>query len=272
MTNAEIAKLLQGEAKTLAGKASALYRVRAYKQAAAWIAMYPRDLKTIYAEEGRAGLEKIPGVGSHLSYVLEGLLTTGAVRSVRAENAHHEPDRQTTSLPGIGPLTAARLRDEANIATVEQLAEALDRAEGNLPGLGPRRVAVLRETLAARQEPEPPAQEPDLADLLAVDALFRRERGDQEPFHVRPLTWARGGYRYRADLDRSALAYRINRVGDRVTVAFTDGEHTGDRLIETETVGDLTGRRVVRGREAECRRYYARRPLPCGLRELGASA
>ena len=48
MTNTEIAKVLQTEAKTLAGKASALFRVRAYKQAAAWIAMYPRDLEAIY--------------------------------------------------------------------------------------------------------------------------------------------------------------------------------------------------------------------------------
>ena len=100
MTNGEIAKVLQSEAKVLARKASALYRVRAYRQAAAWIAMYPRELATIYTEEGRAGLERIPGVGSHLSYTLEGLLTTGEVRSVRGENAHREPERQTSSLPG----------------------------------------------------------------------------------------------------------------------------------------------------------------------------
>jgi hypothetical protein len=261
--------VLLAEAKSLAGKASALYRVRAYRQAAAWIAMYPRELETVYAAEGRAGLANIPGVGAHLSYTLEGLLTTGEVRTVRSEDAHREPERLTSSLPGIGPLIAAKLRDEANIETVEQLAEALDRAEGNLPGLGPRRVAILREALRERAEVSaPPADEPDLADLLAADALFREERCDQEPLFVRPLTWSRAGYQFRVDLDRSALAYRLNRVGDRVVVHFTDGKTTGERLIETETSGDLTGKRVVRGREAETRRWYARRRLPCGLREM----
>jgi len=252
MTNVEIAQVLQAEARALAGRASALYRVRAYRQAAAWIAMYPRELEEVYAAEGKAGLAKVPGVGSHLAYTLEGLLTTGEVRHVRADDAHHEPERQPTSLPGIGPLTAARLRDEANIATVDDLAAAVEREPGYLPGLGPRRLATVRE--AIRNRHAEPTGEPDVEDLLAVDAVFRDQRGEEDPLFVRPMTWARGGFRYRVDLDRTALAHRLDRVGDRVVLRFGDGRSSGERIVETETTGDLAGQRVVRGREAECRK------------------
>lgn len=247
MTNAEIARVLQGEARLLAGRASALYRVRAYRQAAAWIAMYPRDLESVYAQEGKAGLEKIPGVGSHLAYTLEVLLTTGEIRSVRNANAEVEPQRQTASLPGIGHLTAARLRDEGGIETVDELAVAIEN-ELPIPGLSPGRLATLRQVLRERAaETAPPRGEPDIEDLLIVDAIFR----DQDS---PTLTWARAGFRYRVELDQSALAFRLDRVGDRVVVRFTDGVQNGERLIETERHGELTGQRVIRGREVECRR------------------
>lgn len=39
---------------------------------------------------------------------------------------------------------------------------------------------------------------------------------------------------------------------------FYDDSHVeGQHTVVTETRGPLTGRRVVRGREAECREFYA---------------
>ncbi len=262
MTNAEIAQVLLNEARTLTGRASALYRIRAYRQAAAWIAMYPRELAEVLAREGRAGLERVPGVGSHLAITLESLLTTGEVRHITAESAHREPRRLVTSLPGIGTLIAARLRDEARVETVADLAAALENQDRALPGIGRRRRAALREALDERErEPIAPPDEPDVIDLLAVDAVFRDQIGDEEPLFVRSFTWARAGFRYRVDLDRSALAYQLDRVGDRVVIHFSNGEQAGEqageRLVETESEGDLAGHRVVRGREEECRRRLA---------------
>ena len=44
---------------------------------------------------------------------------------------------------------------------------------------------------------------------------------------------------------------------DWVVVYFYDGDETErQRTVVTETRGALTGRRVVRGREAECLHHY----------------
>jgi len=43
-----------------------------------------------------------------------------------------------------------------------------------------------------------------------------------------------------------------------VVLYFYDDEHAeGQHTVVTETHGPLTGHRVVRGREAECRKHYA---------------
>jgi hypothetical protein len=45
---------------------------------------------------------------------------------------------------------------------------------------------------------------------------------------------------------------------DWVVIYFYDGDHVErQRTVVTETRGSLVGRRVVRGREEECREYYA---------------
>jgi putative hydrolase len=39
-------------------------------------------------------------------------------------------------------------------------------------------------------------------------------------------------------------------------IYFDDSTTSGQRTVVTESRGDLRGRRVVRGREDECRDYY----------------
>ncbi len=54
----------------------------------------------------------------------------------------------------------------------------------------------------------------------------------------------------------TALAHRLGRSRDWVVIYFTNGDVAGQRTIVTESRGDLAGRRVVRGREEECRGQY----------------
>jgi hypothetical protein len=50
-----------------------------------------------------------------------------------------------------------------------------------------------------------------------------------------------------------------------VVIYFYDNDHEeGQHTVVTETRGPLAGRRVVRGREAECREFYR----ASGAREL----
>ena len=55
----------------------------------------------------------------------------------------------------------------------------------------------------------------------------------------------------------TALAHQLGRVKDWVVIYFhTDSRNEGQRTVVTETQGKMKGKRVVRGREAECIAYY----------------
>ena len=65
----------------------------------------------------------------------------------------------------------------------------------------------------------------------------------------------RGPWHLTALFSNTALAHRLGRTGDWVVVYFhRDERPEGRRTIVTETTGPGRGSRVVRGREAECRR------------------
>jgi hypothetical protein len=121
--------------------------------------------------------------------------------------------------------------------------------------------------------PEPPGNEPEVADLLAVDEEYRR-RSEQRllptlaprRFNPEGERWLpifrtdRGEWFYRALFSNTALAHRLGATRDWVVIYFDNGTASGQRTVVTETRGDLRGRRVVRGREDECRRHYATLP------------
>jgi len=149
--------------------------------------------------------------------------------------------------------------------------EDLDAAarDGRLAasGLAPRKVEVLRAALEERREHGGwlpfTGDEPAVADLLAADAAFRevvrrhKEAGGDDSW-LPPFRLDRGGWRFRARFARTALAARVGATRDWVEIHFAGKDKSGQRTVVTETRGDLTGRRVVRGRERECRAE-----LPC---------
>ncbi len=65
----------------------------------------------------------------------------------------------------------------------------------------------------------------------------------------------------RALFSNTALAHRLERTRDWVVIFFEKGDVRGQRTVVTEPRGDLAGRRVVRGRENECRVYYEAGPV-----------
>jgi hypothetical protein len=262
MDNETIARKLTEHAHRLEATETSLYRVRAYRRAAECIRHQERELTDVYAEEGLAGLKSLPDIGEHLAFTLERLVTTGEFRTLRPIDAHLEPDRLLTSLRGVGPRLALELNERLGIETVEEL-EAADR-DGLLAGAGltPRKVLTLHAALEERRRHDGwlpfTANEPGVAELLAVDTAFReqvrrhREGGGDEAW-LPPFRLERGGWRFRARFARTALAARIAATQDWVEVHFENEDNTGQRTVVTETRGDLSGRRVVRGREQECR-------------------
>jgi len=67
----------------------------------------------------------------------------------------------------------------------------------------------------------------------------------------------RDGWHFTALFSNTAQAHQLNRTRDWVVIYYYDDEHAeGQHTVVTETHGPLAGRRVVRGREAECRTHY----------------
>ena len=273
MDNHTIAERLREYANYLESQEMNVYRVRAYRKAAETVLSLDRPLSEIVAQEGRAGLEALPGIGPHLSFTLEGLVRDGEFRTLGPYGGHIDPERLLLSIPGVGPQLARQLREELGITTLEGLEMAAHDGRLARLGVGPKRLRGIIDSLAGRlggsRRPEPVGREPDVADLLAVDAEYRR-RAEQQllptlaPRRFNPENWPwlpvyqtdRGEWFYRALFSNTALAHRLNTTRDWVVIYFDDGTVSGQRTVVTETRGDLRGRRVVRGRERECREYY----------------
>ena len=274
MNNADIARQLNEYAEYLESEEPNIHRVRAYRRAAQTIFALDRPASEILTEKGRAGLDELPGVGASLAYTIEGLIRTGEFHTLRPTGGHIDPERLLTSLPGVGPQLARVLHERLGVSSLEQLERAAHEGRLAEAGVGPKRLRGLIDALAGRlartRLPEPVRGEPPIDELLAVDEEYHRQAEENRlptltprRFNPENEPWLplyntdRGGWRFRALFSNTALAHRLNRTRDWVVISFHDGFTSGQRTVVTEMVGDLRGRRVVRGRERECRAHYA---------------
>jgi DNA polymerase/3'-5' exonuclease PolX len=82
MDNRMIADRLMAYARFLNESDSNLYRRRAYRRAAEILLRLDQSVEVIVEQQGRKGLETLPGIGSHLAYTIEGLVRTGEFRTL----------------------------------------------------------------------------------------------------------------------------------------------------------------------------------------------
>jgi hypothetical protein len=276
MDNRQIAERLNEYAHYLEAREANLYRVQAYRRAAETILMLDRPLRHIVEDRGRDGLEELPGIGAHLSYTIEALVRTGEFRTLDEEGGHIDAERLFESLPGVGPRLARQLCQYLGVRTLEQLEQAALEGRLALLGVGPKRLRGIMDALAGRLQRQrrggpPPGVpgEPKVEELLALDEEYRAQAEQGElptlaPARFNPghqpwlpiLETRRAGWRYRALFSNTATAHRLNQTRDWVVLYFEDGLMRGQRTMVTETRGELRGRRVVRGREQECREHY----------------
>jgi putative hydrolase len=111
---------------------------------------------------------------------------------------------------------------------------------------------------------------PSVATLLVVDQEYRA-RADAgtlptiapKRFNPSGEAWLpvlhaeRDGWHFTVLFSNTAQAHRLKRVRDWVVMYFYDNHHLeGQHTVVTERRGPLAGKRVVRGRENECRSHY----------------
>jgi len=279
--NQDVAQRLREGADLLEAQGANPFRVGAYRRAADTVASLDRDLRAIFDAQGVEGLDALPHVGPSIAAAIAEMLVTGGWSQLERLRGTIDAVRLFQTIPGVGPELAQRLHDGLGVDTMEALEAACHEGRlAGIPGVGPRRAAAIRDSLTAmldrsRRRRRGPARaagpEPGVSALLAIDRRYREEAAAARLPTIAPKRFNPEGkawlpvlhatqdqWHYTALYSNTARAHELGRVFDWVVIYFHhDSQAELQRTVVTETHGALEGRRVVRGREDECREWYA---------------
>jgi hypothetical protein len=272
--NTQAAAIFRECAEILRQQSANPFRVKAYTRAANVLESLQDDVRELLAREGIDGLVKLPGIGKGLAAAIDEISRTGRLSQLDRLRGEASPETLFQSLPGVGPGLARDIHDQLHVDTLEALESAAhDGSLLTVPGIGERRAAAIRAGVAAvlrrgptrrhAHEPAPPVEL-----LLDVDAEYRDSAAAGQLPKIAPrrfnpegkpwlpiLHTEKAGWHFTALFSNTARAHELGRTGDWVVVYYYDDEHREAQCtVVTETHGAMEGRRVVRGREAECRR------------------
>lgn len=275
--NAQIAAQLREAAALVDAQGGNPFRVSAYRKAADGVARAVRPVRELFDQKGRAGLESLPGVGPGIASAIAEMLVTGRWAQLARLRGDADPESLFRIVPGVGPQGARAIHEALHVDTLEGLeAAAHDGRLEDVPGVGPRRAAQIRASLASMlgrrvaRAPRAAGDAPGVALLLAVDHEYRNKAAAgslrtiaPKRFNPRGEAWLpvlhaeHGGWHFTALYSNTARAHELGRTRDWVVIYYYDGEHVEAQCtVVTEARGALAGRRVVRGREEECRAHY----------------
>lgn len=288
--NQEVADMLREAATLLTAQGANPFRVGAYRKAADTIAGWPINVRDIFDRRGPDGLDAIPSIGKGIASAIAEILIAGRWAQLDRMRGEVGAIQLFRTIPGIGPELAMRMHDDLGVDTLEALEVAAhDGRLEKLPGVGPRRASAIRAALTQsldrtralrRQTPAPhTGEQPPVAMILDVDREYRERATAHKLPTIAPrrfnpggtsrlpiLHTERGVWHFTALFSNTAKAHELGRTHDWVVVyAYDHDASERPHTVVTETRGSLVGRRVVRGREAECRDYYERAPGICAV-------
>lgn len=275
--NQQVARKLLEAADLLEQQQANTFRVNAYRRAADTVLSLKTDVQDMVEKNGLHGLVALPNIGEGIARAIYEMTTTGRWTQLERLRGTLEPIKLFQALPGIGPELAQRIHDTLSVDSLEALeAAAHDGRLESVSGIGWRRTAIIRAVLAemlSRRLRGPAGrtkEELPIAILLDVDREYREksEAGHlpaiaPKRFNPAGEAWLpilhteRGDRHFTVLYSNTARAHELGRTRDWVVIYFYDDHHReGQATVVTETRGPLVGKRIVRGREAECRAYY----------------
>ena len=283
--NAAAARILRECAGLLEQQDANPFRVQAYRRAADTLEALEADARGILRAQGLPGLVALPAIGPGLASAIDEIARTGRLSRLDRLRGSADPEALIQSVPGIGDALARRIHEDLHIDTLEALeVAACDGTLAGIAGIGSRRIDAIRAGLAsilgrargvgrAGAGPKPGIREPGVDVLLDVDREYRTAAAAKRLPVVAPrrfnpgrkawlpiLHTSRDGWHFTALYSNTARAHELGRTHDWVVIYFHDDDHEeGQRTVVTETHGTERGKRVVRGREADCAALYRHR-------------
>jgi DNA polymerase (family 10) len=145
MDNRTVARLLEETADLLEIDGADSFRVRSYRRAAEAAEQTTVDLASAAADASR--LLEIPGIGKSMAAHLQAIVATGSLELRDELLARYGAGiLELLKLPGMGPKTVALFWDAAKIASIDQLAEAIEAGRlAGLPRMGAKQIEKLRK-------------------------------------------------------------------------------------------------------------------------------
>lgn len=283
VTNATIAQALAEMAALLNAQGDNPYRVAAYRRASETVAQLGSSLRKIHRSGSVDALDALPGVGQRIAAAIVEMLETGHWQQLERLRGSSDPEAVFRTIPGVGPDLAMRLHEALGVDTLEALEGAArsGRLEA-VKGIGPRRAAAIGAALTHMLDHRRTrrqggrsrgltGEEPPVALLLQVDREYRAAaEADKLPkiapkrFNPENRAWLpvlhtdKSGWHFTALYSNTARAHELDRTHDWVVIfAEDEAHHEHPCTVVTAGRGALVGKRVVRGREIECRQWYA---------------
>lgn len=277
--NEEIAAAFAEAARLLEEQGANPFRVSAYRNAAETLRGLPQLAAHVFHTEGTAGLIRLPAIGRSLAHAIEQMVRTGRWPLLERLRGEDTAEHHFATVPDIGSALAHRIHEHLGIETLAELqAAANDGRLAKVPGMGCKRIRAVRESLAGRLRrdalPEAQAMPQEVADiavseLLDIDEEYRRSEAQHKLPRIAPrrfnptseawlpiLHTQRHERHYTAMYSNTARAHALGTTHDWVIIFRDDEGAHGQWTVITSQYGKLRGRRIVRGRESDCRVFY----------------
>lgn len=278
MKNQEIADKLREIGALLDEQGANPFRKNAYLNAAATLDGLDEPVTEIINHQGAAGLIHLPGIGEGIARSIIEYVNIGRMSRLESLKAGHDPIALFEEIPGVGPTLAHRLIEILHIDTLEALEIAAHNGRlEKVPGFSKNKIEMVQAWLThilgygRRGTPvQGPIIEPAVSLLLQIDTIYRKKAEQDGLPKIAPKRFNPDGkawlavmhvtkkkWHFTALYSNTPRAHQLNRIKDWVIIFFYDDlHHEGQHTVVTETRGSLIGKRVVRGRESECRKYY----------------
>ncbi|MFG0266626.1 MAG: helix-hairpin-helix domain-containing protein [Rhodopirellula sp. JB055] len=252
------------------------FRVRAYRAAAETIAGLDCPVRDILEHEGIDGLVNLPTIGQSIAGLLESAVRIGRMPLLDRLRGQSKAEHFFATLPGLGPGLSHRLYEHLHIETLpELLAAAKDGRLERVPGIGRKRKEAILASLTHRgvaQQPVStsyPQVDVPVDELLEVDREYRQGvkegnlmrisssgQSSSEHASIPVMHTEREGRHYTAMFSHSARAKQQHATNDWVIIFRDDANAHGRWTVITARFGELSGFRIVLGREDDCVTYY----------------